>query len=163
MKKCHCLFFKRDNKITALYKGNSGIEVLRFRGEISVEYTNSYWNDWKNYSGYCKGDMTDFCFIYDAEMELPEEYRTAQCDINESIWTVEKIKGVSSLLDAIENIDIYDESNQYILTITNSVRKTNKIVMFSKNINKSDVIDKQEEEGELTPFIQYYVDKAKGE
>lgn len=163
MRTCHCLFFKKNNKVTALYKGSNGIEVLKFKGEKSVEFSDTYWNNWKNYSGYCNGDVTDFCFIYDDEMEVPEAYNTAQCRIEESIWTIEKIRSVSSLLDNRENMDIYDGDNQYVFSIIYSVKKNNKTVMFAKNINKSDMVEKKEDESELTPFIQYYVDKAKGE
>lgn len=163
MRTCHCLFWKQDNKIATIYEGNTTGNLLKFKGESFVTYANDFWKLWKEYSGYCKGDMTDFCFIYDRPMEIPEEYQTMSCELNDSIWTVEKIRSVSELLQLTNAVDICNENNEYILTLSNQNSKKAKTVLFSKNINMSNMIKENETIGELTPFIQYYIDKEKGE
>lgn len=163
MRKCHCLFWKQNNKIAVIYKGNNKMDVLKIKGEVFIDYTEDFWGLWKDYSGYCKGDMTDFCFIYDKPMEIPEEYQTMSCDLNDSIWTIEKIRSVSEMLQLTNDVDICNENNEYIMTLSNQNRKKAKTVLFSKNINMSNMIKEDETIGELTPFIQYYIDKEKGE
>ena len=163
MRTCHCLFWKQDNKIVTIYEGHNGMNPLKFKGELFVDYANDFWELWKEYSGYCKGDLTDFCFIYDKPMEIPEEYQTISCDLNDSIWTVEKVRSVSEMLQLTNVIDICNENNEYIMTLSNQNSKKPKIILFSKNINMSKSIKEEKVTGELTPFIRYYTSRKKGD
>ena len=115
MRICHCLFWKQNNKIAVIYKGNNKMDVLKIKGEVFIDYTEDFWELWKDYSGYCKGDLTDFCFIYDKPMEIQEEYQVESCDSNNSIWTIEKIRSVSEMLQLTNAIDICNENNEYII------------------------------------------------
>lgn len=156
MRTCHCLFWKQNNKIAVIYKGNNKMDVLKIKGEVFIDYTEDFWDLWKDYSGYCKGDLTDFCFIYDKPMEIPEEYQVESCDSNNSIWTVEKICKVFEMLQLTKVMDIYDENNDYIMTLPNQSSKSGGKALFSKNINISSII--KEDKREEPAFIKYYRD-----
>ena len=39
MRICHCLFWKQNNKIAVIYKGNNKMDVLKIKGEVFIDYT----------------------------------------------------------------------------------------------------------------------------
>lgn len=163
----HCLFWFKNNTVTAVLKKNNDMSVMRFRGNETIPFTEKYWDDWCEYAGLCSNDKTDFCLIYDNMPDVSDRLMSMQCEPSESIWNGIKIQKVISMLNVAEPAEIRTESGE-LLCRAGSFRNADKAdvsIMTARFINAEAESMKAEimkaETAEKTPLIQYYVGEFK--
>lgn len=165
MRVWHYLFFVKNNKITSVLKKDNGFEILRFGGNISVEYNEDFWNMWQEYAGFIKNDLIDFCFIYDDEKPQVSEYlKVRECSTEDCKWNKYFIQDAVNLLDIKFPAVILNVNGVCIAKsgkFTN--KKEDKIVRLTADYRNSDaaILEDESEEAEITPFIEEMLGKLK--
>ncbi|MBQ7568229.1 hypothetical protein IJT17_05415 [bacterium] len=160
----HCLFWIKDNNISALLYDSGRLEQLKIGGERAVPLTDSYWKEWKEYSGMCRDDRTDFCLIYDKKTQPAEEFLSSQCDSQDCIWCRRRIKEAVELLEIQEPTEIRSESGVVLA-------KAGRFMNAAKNdiATMTAWYAQAERDAEAltitpkstTPLIEYFTDKLK--
>lgn len=157
----HCLFWFQNNTVTAILKKNTGMEIMKFRGNETIPFTESYWNDWIEYSGLCRNDKTDFCLIYDIEPTVSEKLLNMQCESASSFWNRIRIQKVLQMLEISASTEIRLENGE-LLCRTGSSRKADMQKMTAKFMNADlETAPSAPETVKKTELIQYYVSKLK--
>lgn len=162
---CHYLFLIENNKITAVLNKGNNFEIIKFRGNNSVEYKDDFWEMWKEYAGFLKNDFTDFCFIFDDEMPCVSEYlKNRECPDNECIWDKYRIQSAIDSLDISRPLQIFNENGMRIAQ-TGSFRNIEdsdiiRLTAVYRNSEKN-IIPDESEPTETTPFIEEMLEKLK--
>lgn len=156
----HCLFWIRNDTVSSLLYEANGLHIMKIGGKKAVSFTNSFWKEWIGYAGFCQGDRTDFCFVYDKEPICDESLMGQQCDPNDCIWSVSKIRSAAELLEIKEPTEIYTESgslltkNGIFLNVKAEAVALMK-VRYYKAVREAQPEDASPEK--QTPFIEYYM------
>lgn len=164
MKVCHCLFWIQNNKITAVLKGSS-FEIIKFRGNNSIEYKADFWEMWQDYAGFLKDDSTDFCFVFDGEMPCVSGYlKNRQCPDDECIWNRYSIQNVADMLEISKPTQISNENGVHIAR-AGSFRNTSdadivNMTAVYRNAEKN-IVSEESEPTEIIPFIEEMLEKLK--
>ena len=161
----HYLFWLENNKITAvLNKGNS-FEIIKFGGNRSIEYTENFWEMWRDYAGFLKDDFIDFCFVFDDECPQVSEYlKMRECPENECIWDQYAIQNAVNMLGIRQPTQIFNENGVCIVK-TGSFRNIDKsdiikLAAVYRNSEK-EIFEEKSETAEMTPFIEDMLTKLK--
>ena len=155
----HCLFWIRNNTVSSLLYEANGLRILKIEGKKAVPFDKSFWKEWIGYAGFCQGDRTDFCFVYDEEPVCDESLTEQQCDPNDCIWSVSRIQSAAERLAIEEPTEICAE-NGILLTKAGSflnVKPEGVVSMKARYIQA--VRDAQPEDTsqeKQTPLIEYY-------
>ena len=125
------LFWFKDNEVTAVRCDSKGMSIDKFDGKLTVPFDDTYWQEWKEYSGMESGNKVDFCCIYDQKPTIKEELEAAQCDDKEAAWSRAKIEKALEELASIVTVptEITTENGMHIARIGNFRR-----------INKEDIV-----------------------
>ena len=156
----HCLFWIRNNTVSSLLYEANGLRILKMEGKKAVPFDESFWKEWIGYAGFCQGDRTDFCFVYDQEPVCDESLTGQQCDPNDCIWSVSKIQSAAELLAIKEPTEIYAERGS-LLTKTGlflNVKPEDVVPLkarYLKAVREARSEDASPEK--QTPFIEYYM------
>ena len=158
----HCLFWFQNGTVTAVLKKSSGMEILRFRGDEAVLFTDGYWEQWIDYAGLCGSDKADLCFIYDSEPAVPEELLSRQCDPSDGIWSGRKIEKVLKMLNISEPAEVRTESGERLCRVGpyRSARSPDIRTMTARFVSAETETDGiGAEPAEMTPIVRHYVKK----
>lgn len=158
MRVCHCLFWLEDHRITAVLYNGKKPELIKFGGYDSVEYKDNFWESWKDYAGFLKDDLTDFCFVFDTECpKLSDNLKGRECAENECVWDKYAIINTADMLNKIcRPTQIFNENGVRIAQIgfddTDAVRLT--AVYRGHEKGPLPAVSEIDVETELTPFIE---------
>ena len=157
----HCLFWFENNRITAVMFYDGEKKPILIGGKSSVEYTNVYWNEWKEHSGCCLDDMIDFCIIYDKEIAVPHELQKRCCKNSESVWNTVLISRIVDEIVSGQVTEYYSKDGKFIFQtgISNKADSIRKMGISFMNIEKE--IEVIEESKDKTPLILYYEKEKK--
>ena len=159
MKIIHSLFWIQNNKITSMLYETGSLKIIKFGGYKTSDFTEAYWDNWKDYAGMCSEDKIDFCLIYDKEPETDESLMSAQCESKDCIWSRIKIEEASKLLEIKEPTEIRNENGTLLVKAGcfMNIRKEDIILMTAsytkaEKDTESDNISPEEK----TPLIRHY-------
>lgn len=158
MKVYHYLFWIKDNKIAAINNKGNSYEVMKFKGNTSIAYKENFWDEWLDYAGFTKDDLTDFCFIYDKEMPCVSEYlKEKECDISDCIWNRYTINNIVKSIELPYTAKIFDENDNPVAS-GGSFRNIKdediiKLKVSYRCSNDESEPEKEDEPYETTPFI----------
>lgn len=82
------LFLKKGDKVFICHVGNRSIEFLKYKGELSFNASDAYFEIWKKKVGH-NDEVVDICFLSDGE--IPEEL-SSFIMIEESSFTQDIVK-----------------------------------------------------------------------
>lgn len=154
---CHCLFWIKDNKISAVLCQNEKLCLMKFGGNMSVEYTADFWENWRDYSGFLKTSLTDFCFVYDELPYISEYFNGKECPSDKCVWNRYKIQSVADMLDILQPTQIFNEKGVRVAQ-TGSFRNIEEsdIVRLTAayRTTENEVTASDDEPVEITPFIE---------
>lgn len=157
----HCLFWIRDNKITSILVSGDKFEIMKFGGYEDIEYTEDFWEEWKDFSGFSKSSQTDFCLIYDNKVSISEDLRTRECPLNECVWNRYNIQKAVDMLDIRKATQIYTENGACVAQAGNfrNVRGCDitKLTAEYRSAEKEIAVDITS--AEITPFIKDMLEK----
>ncbi|MGN0482095.1 MAG: hypothetical protein ACI4HI_00945 [Lachnospiraceae bacterium] len=162
MKICHCLFWIKDKKIISVLAKKNGFEIMKFEGNACIEYTEDFWDKWKEYAGFLKTSQTDFCLIYDEKTNISEALSARECPRSECVWNRYMIQSVVERMQIDTPIQIYDEKGIRIAQTGNFRKKSEgEIVRMtaSYRTDNEEAFEEKTETRERTPFIQYMIEK----
>ena len=159
---CHCLFWIKDNKVTSVLAQKDSIEIMKFGGNETIEYTEDFWNTWKEYSGFTKSTMTDFCLVFDEQITVPKDLTDKPCAPEDCIWNSRRIQKVVEMLGIQSTTRILDKEERCVAHVGSfrNIEKDGVLTMFvdyQYSLQEDDSIEEQAEESapvEMTPFIQ---------
>lgn len=165
MSVCHYLFWKERNKISAVLNKGNTFEIIKFGGYTEVQYKKDYWEKWKEYAGFLKEDVIDFCFVYDDECpQIPEYLKERECHDNECIWDKYTIQRVIDIMDIVNPTQIYNKEG-YCIAKTGHFRGIQESEikhLMAIYRNSAEVIHQEEAKDiEITPFIKDMLRKLK--
>lgn len=154
----HYLFWKNKNKITAILKNTNDFEIIKIGGNCATEYTDDYWDKWREYAGFLKDDQIDFCIVFDDECpKIPKELQARECSDEECIWDKYMIQRGGEIMDIVCPTRIFNKEGCCIAKFGSfrGVEDSGISNFFAvyRNSNK-DFITKKSESNEITPFIE---------
>lgn len=155
----HCLFWCENNMITALLSKNGSLQLMKFGGRLTIPFTEKYWDEWIEHSGFCSDDQTDFCIIFDEEPFVPEKLLAAQCGSSDSIWSRAKIQKAVEILGIDTPTVLRTENDALICRIGSSRHGFACTTLTAKFVHAENETEKTDEPAEMTPFIQYNLEK----
>lgn len=160
----HYLFWIENNKITAILNSGKNYEIIKFGGNLSIEYNEEYWKNWQEYAGFLSEDLIDFCFVYDNECPQISDYlKSKECPDNECKWDKYTIQYAVNILEKGYPVQIYNE-NGVCIAKTGSFRDITEadILEFSaKYRNSEKEIIEEKKDCKITPFIERQLKKLK--
>lgn len=165
MSVCHYLFWQENNRISAIHNKGNSFEFLKIGGNVSISYTETYWELWQEYAGFLKGDFIDFCFVFDNECPQISEYlKERECLDSECVWNKYAIQSVADMMDITNATQIYNKEGHNIAKagFFRGVQETdiNRLMAFYRN--STEIIQQEEEKTvEMTPFIKDMIMKLK--
>ena len=167
----HCLFWIKNNRITAVVYKNGSLEIMQFNGYPDNPLNEDYWNDWKEFRGFCTGDKTDLCFVYDNKPDMPKQLLEAQCDSVSAVWCRNNIQSVLEFLCVTEPTEIFSENGVLLMKAGcfRHAQKESVSRMTALYVNAQNECTVNKEQAEITPFIkvmlkelnQYYEENDK--
>lgn len=169
---CHCLFWIKDNKVTSVLAQKDSIEIMKFGGNETIEYTEDFWNTWKEYSGFTKSTMTDFCLVFDEQITVPKDLTDKPCAVEDCMWNSRRIQKAVDMLGVQYATKILNEEGKCV-ACTGTFRNIGEgdVQAMSANYrpalqeNESCEGDEDENENDapvnMTPFIKEQLDKLK--
>lgn len=161
----HYLFYIKDNQITAINYSSDKYSILKIKGNNSIPFTENYWQIWREYSGICEGEKTDFCYIYDTEPQEDEKLINAQCDNKDCFWNRNRIEDAVRMLHISEPTEIRNYSNGALLVKAGSFRNVKENEIIKLKVWFTEIEEVTEEvttaTGEITPFIDHYINELK--
>jgi len=160
----HCLFWFKNNRVTAVLYKNRKMEVMKFGGNNYIDFTSNFWSEWCDYSGFIKSDLADFCIVYDEKPFVSEELLDRKCPAYKSIWYKDNINRAIEIIGIREPAEIYKENGYLLFKIGSfyNIEQKDTAVMTVEYVN-ADNEEEEEETGEetieITPFIKDMVKK----
>lgn len=151
----HCLFFIRNNKVTAVLCKNHEMSIMKFDGYNERTLDAAYWNDWCEYRGVCREDETDLCFVFDAKPEISQRLKEQSVKCG-TIWNKETIESALNILSVGESAAVYTEQGALVCRI-GSRRPTAreheiKLTADYPNAGEDETVNVKRH-GKMTPFI----------
>lgn len=161
---CHCLFWIENNKITSVLNTSGGLEIMKFGGNETIEFTDEFWECWRDYSGFLTTSLTDFCFVYDEAPCIAESLKDRECPPCECVWNRNKVQKVAELMGIVQPTLIFNKNGVRIAqagSFRNS--KQEDIISLTAVYRNSENEIKENESvpAELTPLIEEMLEKLK--
>ena len=165
MSVCHYLFWKEKNKITTVLKNDNTFKIIKFGGYSAVEYKNDFWERWREYAGFLKGDFIDFCFVFDDECpQIPEYLKERECNDKECIWDKYAIQNIANIINVNKPIQIFNKEGICIAKagLFRDIQKSDieQLVAVYRSSEK-EILPNNNESIEITPFIEDMLIKLK--
>lgn len=161
---CHCLFWIENNKITSVLNTSDGLEIMKFGGNETIEFTDEFWECWRDYSGFLKTSLTDFCFVYDEAPCIAEDLKDKECPPNECVWNRNKVQSVAELMGIVQPTLIFNENGVRIAQAGSfrNIKQEDIISLTAVYRNSENEINENESApAEITPFIEGILEKLK--
>ncbi len=162
----HCLFLFWKGTVMAVLRKKEGMEVMTFRGEQKIASDASYWENWKDYAGFCKGNLTDFCLVYDREPSVPENLAEAQCAPQDTIWYPTRIQEALELCGTLkyEYVEIQNEKGESLFRMgSKAYNKSRERTVLAARYPQAaqKVAGADADPGRQTPLVRHLVEEAR--
>lgn len=117
------LFFIKNEEIAVFRLFGEQIVPLKKDGNIFFKVEEDFWEWWKDTIDYVDGDILDFCFVWDKELQIISQSPFFICNSTNSVWNSQSMLNVLNFVD--KDGGVHDQYGGVIGNLKGSKYQTN--------------------------------------